>query len=127
MHLELLSTVAWECVHFADSLDPAQLQPTPSSFFVATVEASIDKDEFLTRIAEAFQFPDYFGTNWDALRDSLRDLVWVPASGYVLLVRGARELWRDNPQIAGTLVSVWLSVAGEWAEIQTPFHLVFAW
>lgn len=37
------------------------------------------KADILTAIAKAGQFPDYFGSNWDALLDCLRDLSWIGA------------------------------------------------
>lgn len=51
-----------------------------------------DKDELLRRLAMSLQLPDTFGHNWDALADCLRDLRWMPASGYVLLFEHADEL-----------------------------------
>ena len=36
------------------------------------------KSDFLQACAEALGFPSYFGHNWDALEDSLRDLSWAP-------------------------------------------------
>jgi len=31
-------------------------------------------------------FPDYFGSNWDALDECLADLDWLDLPGYVLLI-----------------------------------------
>ncbi|MCB1955410.1 MAG: barstar family protein [Rhodocyclaceae bacterium] len=47
-----------------------------------------DKPALLAALARAFAFPDWFGHNWDALADSLGDLAWLPAPGYLLLVSG---------------------------------------
>ena len=53
------------------------------------------KEELLDALAAALEFPDYFGGNWDALEEVLRDLGWLPAEGYVLVVRdGDRALAR---------------------------------
>lgn len=129
MQPEIFAAVAWECVHFTDAVDTAQIEQALPTYFVGTVQShSLEgKDDFLTRLAEAFRFPNCFGANWDAVQDFLRDLDWIAAQGYILIVRGARELWRDTPQLGGSLISVWMSVAGEWANIGTPFHLVFEW
>lgn len=35
------------------------------------------KDELLNFLAQAGHFPSYFGANWDALSDCLRDFSWV--------------------------------------------------
>src|SRR5712671_4928139 len=45
-------------------------------------------DEF----SAAFQFPLYFGENWDAFEECLNDLEWLPARGYVLLVSDTPEV-----------------------------------
>lgn len=43
--------------------------------------ASIEsKADFLTAVAEALDFPDYFGHNWDALDECLRDDVHEPTT-----------------------------------------------
>ena len=51
-----------------------------------------NKATLLLRIAVALNFPTTSSRNWDALSDSLRDLEWMPAQGYVLLFEGAGEL-----------------------------------
>ncbi len=77
------------------------------------------KSDFLQACATVMQFPAYFGHNWDALEDSLRDLSWAPArNSYLLLydhaarfaaaqredfdialdiLHSAVEFWRNSP------------------------------
>jgi RNAse (barnase) inhibitor barstar len=72
------------------------------------------------------QFPDYFGMNWDAVIDCLRDLAdRHPAEGYVLFVHAAEGLWRQGLPWMGDLVEVWLTAAEESAHEGVPLHLVF--
>jgi len=44
-----------------------------------------DKADFLRVASAAMDFPPYFGYNWDAFEECIRDLAWAPAQGYVLL------------------------------------------
>jgi RNAse (barnase) inhibitor barstar len=43
-------------------------------------------------IQSAFEFPAHFGGNWDALLDMLRDLSWLPASGYIVFAHNLEPL-----------------------------------
>ncbi len=90
-----------------------------------SLAAAAGKQAMLEQIARALAFPDWFGGNWDALDESLRDLSWLDASGHVLVVEGGEVLWRRNPELAGTLVSVWTGAAAVWAAKGIPFHLCF--
>jgi RNAse (barnase) inhibitor barstar len=62
-------------------------------------------DEF----AAAWQFPPYFGENWDALDECLSDLDWLPAQAYVLVVTNALHLLDSAPaeafQVFAELIS----------------------
>jgi hypothetical protein len=42
------------------------------------------KAALLRELAKQLRFPDYFGANWDALWECIRDLSWLP-SGPVIL------------------------------------------
>ena len=84
------------------------------------------KQALMAALADALELPDYFGGNWDALDEVLRDLSWLEGGGNVLVVREGSDLWNREPALAGTLVSVWTSAAREWAVKGVPFHLVFA-
>jgi len=127
-----LQRVGWECVHFAPEPPAPSVRSELDASEIAVVEldgGSIATDaEALGAVARALRFPDYFGVNWDALDECLRDLGdWFPAKGYVMVVRGAGALWQKAPDTAGMLVEVWLSAAEAWGASRTPFHLVFAW
>jgi hypothetical protein len=80
-----------------------------------------DKPELLARIADALEFPWWFGQNWDALADCLGDLEWLPAEGYVLLLDDPDQLRRAAPQDYATAVEVFADAARGWRERNTPF------
>jgi RNAse (barnase) inhibitor barstar len=44
------------------------------------------KQDLLRAIADGLTFPEYFGWNWDALEECLRDLSWIDAPGGIVLV-----------------------------------------
>src|SRR5262245_59514209 len=44
------------------------------------------KKGFLARLAKALHFPSYFGMNWDALTDCMRDLSWLNDNGWVVML-----------------------------------------
>jgi Barstar (barnase inhibitor) len=46
------------------------------------------KEEMLKQIGELWDFPTYYGQNWDALVDCLSDLSWVTASRFAFVIRG---------------------------------------
>ncbi len=129
--LEDLATPSRRCVRF---LSASAQWPSPAALTGRGIEL-LDLDaggldgerELLRELARVFRFPEYFGENWDALDECLRDLEWLPARGYVLRVREAEALWRRLPVAAGKLVEVWLFSAEKWAERGVPFHLAFLW
>jgi RNAse (barnase) inhibitor barstar len=45
-----------------------------------------DSDGVFTQFYEALRLPDYFGWNWNALRDCLTDLHWVSAEHVLLTI-----------------------------------------
>lgn len=86
-------------------------------------------DEF----AAAWQFPPYFGGNWDAFEECLADLEWLRASAYVLVVADATQLLDDEPPDRFRLfVEVVADIARERSEDEgepgrppASFHVVF--
>jgi RNAse (barnase) inhibitor barstar len=82
------------------------------------------KEEVLRRFARALQFPDWFGSNFDALADSLGDLSWARADGYLLLIEHI-DTWRqaDDDNFA-TLLDILNEAAVVWGDQGVPFWSV---
>lgn len=130
LHQDLIR-VSWQCVHFAYVPNVVSLQRKLLEHGVQAPEivgsALRTDEELLKAVAVALRFPDYFGMNWDALDECLRDLEWLPGSGCVLFVLSAERLWHENSIGAGRLVMAWLSAAELWSEQGVPFRLAFVW
>ena len=56
------------------------------------------KEQLLTTMKEAFSFPDYFGMNWDALDEVLKDLSWLEGveSIHIVFENSSRILSSSN-------------------------------
>jgi len=57
------------------------------ALFDADLKGIKGKKNLLIALAQACEYPDEFGANWDALVDVLCDFSWRSAPGYVLLLR----------------------------------------
>ncbi len=126
-----LTRVSWCCVHFAVAAEVTQqlrtsLESAGMAIFDLNGGSIRTKDDLLRAVAAAMRFPDYFGMNWDAVIDCLRDLGdRVPAEGHVLIVHAAEWLWRTGLPWTGQFLEVWLTAAEEAAHDGAPLHLVF--
>ena len=125
---EHFDRVSWSCIHFADTVSGTLLQDLNErnikTFLVDAASCSTER-QLLRVIGTALNFPDYFGENWDALDECLRDMSWHPANGYLVIVRNSAELWREHLTTAGKLVESWLFAAEDWSQRRRPFHLAF--
>jgi hypothetical protein len=73
-----------------------------------------DRDGFLRRCAEVFELPDYFGRNWDALHECLRDLAGGGAPGAVVHWRRGADLAKRAPEAVKTALEILLDAAIGW-------------
>ncbi len=106
-------------------------------------EAARTAAELMDLFATAFEFPEYFGRNWNAFYDCLTDLDWCPPEGYVVVVSSAHAVMADEPahpefkepSELAVLLDVLRRVTREWnAPVNegqpwdrpgVPFHIVF--
>ncbi|ALN88477.1 barstar family protein [Lysobacter capsici] len=122
---ELLADPAQAGAYFIDARDARALADaaTELEFALARVDFSdcTGKDDALERIARALRFPAWFGGNWDALNDSVNDLSWWPAPGYVLLIEHAGAWQAQHSDDAATLIEILNDAAQDWAKARTAF------
>lgn len=93
-------------------------------------------DALYNELVEAFQLPEYFGRNFNALSECLADLDWFPADGYLVEIRNSACLLTNEPDdVLDGFLNILDRVSGSWAEPVAedaprdrgarPFHVVF--
>ncbi len=109
----------------------------PDSVLLLELEATsmIGEEDLYREFARVLRFPDYFGYNYDALNECLNDLEWLPANGYLLIIKKAEYLLREEPDkalevflsILNRAGSVWatpITGGNPWDRPERPFHTV---
>lgn len=83
------------------------------------------KDALLRRLEAALAMPPG-GHNWDALSDRLRDLSWLPAPGYALLLANAGDLRDADETSFDTLLDILDVATVDWQQRNVPFWAFLA-
>jgi hypothetical protein len=105
-----------------DSSLPAEIEDGDLRRRISGLEISDDKALFAALAAE-FGFPPYFGGNWDALLDSLRDLGPPLPASVRLLVEDAGTMLAQAPRTGALLIETWTIAALWWGAKGVPFQL----
>ncbi|MGW2564180.1 barstar family protein [Streptomyces sp. NPDC001514] len=79
-----------------------------------------DTDAVFQQFYAGLRLPDYFGWNWDALSDCLRDLEWLPADHYVLIVEAADQALLGDAAGQRLLFRTLLRAGQRWSYTQGP-------
>ncbi|KAB1928245.1 barstar family protein [Micromonospora noduli] len=95
----------------------AAVLPATGRFVVARLDGTrmTDADHTFYEFSDALLFPGYFGWNWNALSDCLRDLNWLPADGYLIVVENAPRLLSSNAEDRHTLFQILSQAVQHWA------------
>jgi hypothetical protein len=117
--IERLEDAARSGVYRSNRADEIVEAARGSELAVARI-AFAQKEALLRDVAQALQFPKWFGGNWDALQDCLGDLSWSHARGHVLIVEDARA-----GEELGIFIDVLRTSAEYWAARGRPFFAVF--
>ncbi|MFC8593624.1 barstar family protein [Streptomyces atroolivaceus] len=98
------------------------LLPTSGRTYVARLDGRRmrDTDAVFQQFYDGLRLPDHFGWNWNALHDCLRDLHWLPADHYVLIVEAADEALSDEPLGPGMLFRTLLRAGRRWSSVRRP-------
>jgi RNAse (barnase) inhibitor barstar len=95
-------------------LENAQAYQNDSEFIVHLTADTIGGKSFLLyQLSLSLHFPEYFGHNWDALQDCLRDFHWIVEKGITLV---HDELPMLEESTMRTYIDVLLSAVAAWKE-----------
>lgn len=93
----------------------SKLPASPDESFCIEVPKGIrSKDELLAVLARTGHFPDYFGHNWDALLDCLRDFGWISNRRIVIMHSDLPLL--DCAADCKTYLEVLRDAVNDWAQ-----------
>ncbi|MCE4941835.1 barstar family protein [Streptomyces noursei] len=79
-----------------------------------------DTDAVFQQFYDELKLPDHFGWNWNALSDCLRDLKWLSADHYVLIVEAADEALPGDTSEQRMLFDTLLQSGQRWSYAQRP-------
>lgn len=94
------------------------------AFFEVDLSTSATKEDFLSCISETLKFPSYFGMNWDALEECLKDMEWCNSAGYVIVLNNPGVFSHKAPEDFKMLQAVLKSAAQYWKSQQKPFYVI---
>lgn len=93
---------------------------------VVDLSSATSKSLIMDAFAGALGFPDWFGRNWDALDDALRDLSWWPAGalGRAILIAGAPSPIGGADADHDVLLDVLATAVDRWAATDSPLVIL---
>lgn len=103
--------------------DPKSYQDADPNTLVVRLPLKLrSKQKVLLTLAQRLHFPRYFGKNWDALEELMRDLNWLEAKRIVLVHEGLPLGAGDGRLI---YLQILQSVQEFWSEAEEPKEWVF--
>ena len=96
---------------FMDS--PADIHD-PAAVVVRMPRGIRSKEKLFAIFADKLRFPRYFGKNWDALEECLRDLSWLPTNQPIAIVHEDLPFGAGGPN-RGIYLDLLRSVLEHWS------------
>ncbi len=103
-------------IEIMSGLDSLQIP----GYYIAIIDGLKSKNikTFLDEISRAFQFPDYFGYNYNALDECLNDLEWIRENHYALYIMNYDQFFADESHEERIhALQVLNNAANEWANV----------
>ena len=94
-------------------------------FFHVDGAAIADKRSFIRGVGDAMHFPAYSGQNWDAFEESLRDLTWAPARGYLVLFDEPDQFAARDPEQWTVAQAILAEAIAFWRAQGVPMVVLF--
>lgn len=104
----------------------ADILPPGGPTFTAELDASkmLDAQGVFEEYSLHYRLPAYFGWNWPALSECLRDLSWIPARHYLTVIKNAEELLADEREGRSVLFKILNRAGQDW---RNPIGREAAW
>jgi RNAse (barnase) inhibitor barstar len=90
-------------------------------YFSADLKTVDSKAALLTEVAKGLKLPEHFGSNWDALADSLEDGDWVGKNGCVIVLTNAGPYRKAHGVDWTTFEDILAEASDYWRERHKPF------
>jgi hypothetical protein len=102
-----------------DSVPILKALPPTGAVFIARLDGSkmVDSYGVFEEFSKTLKFPAYFGWNWPALSDCIRDLDWIPADRYLLLIENPSLLLRSEAEERDVLFRILAQAGNDWANL----------
>src|SRR5262249_8540756 len=94
-------------------------------FFYIDGEEIRTKQTFLKKAGEVLGFPDYYGRNWDAFEECIKDFQWRPAEGYLILYDHFEVFARYAAGEFKVALSIFGSAVKYWQQNRITFYILF--
>lgn len=102
-------------------------QDVPEGILLLELDAALmtNLEGLYREFAAVFEFPDYFGGNFNALDECITDLEWLPSESYLLVIKNAGSLLNEeSDNTFEGLLSILDSAGSEWATpVLGPVHI----
>ena len=89
--------------------------------FTVDLKGVDSKAALLEAVAKGLKFPEHFGSNWDALADSLEDSDWIGKNGCVIAIAHAGPYRKAHGVDWTTFEDILAEAADYWRERHKPF------
>ena len=123
-------------VHRTTSHDLQQILKTASTVDLLVIRLDGTRmrtlDELFREYVIGFEFPDYFGWNYPAFAECMKELSWIPARAYLTVITDADELLSAEPFEMNTYLRLiedigrrWagsFALSAKWGGGEVPFH-----
>jgi RNAse (barnase) inhibitor barstar len=89
--------------------------------FLAYLSKVENENDLFSKLSNVLKFPDYFGDNWNALYDCLRDFNWIEKEGIALIHTEMPNLSEEGLK---TYVEILFDTVQDWKEDEEHYFKV---
>lgn len=99
-------------------------QDKGTKVYVLDSDRIVDSPSLFQEFATVFQFPEYFGHNWDALKDCLTELDGHEVDRYIITIDKLDRFIANDSSQWTSFLEVCKSVVEYWQDTETPVYIL---